>query len=197
VSLDCQKQSYQGRAGEVLRIVSSVEFLKNLDKSLKEAVGSEQQPSAVRQGQEKMAPSRPEGPESWWHPPDHGNMKVNTDAVFNQATGEAAIGIIGRDHEGQPQFMVWRVIGKCRDAEEAEAVALLEGVWMIELWPDSTHVVFETDCAELVWKVEGMSRDCSMISALIGDIQEIVAKRGQCKVRKIWREQNMIAHNLA
>jgi hypothetical protein len=89
----------------------------------------------------------------------------------------AAIGIIGRDHEGQPLFMEWRLIGKCRYAEEAEAVALLEGVRRVEFWPDSTHVIFESDCAELIKKVEGKNRDCSMISALIGDIQEMMAKR--------------------
>jgi ribonuclease HI len=185
------------RAGEVLSIVSSMEYLMNLDKSLKEAGGKELTSGAVDQAQGNNEARKQEKIDSCWHPPDHATIKVKTDVAFNQTTGVAAIGIIARDHEGQPQFMAWRVIGRCRDVEEAEALALLEGMQMAELWPDSTHVEFETDCADLVRKVEGKGRDCSMISALILDIQEIMAKRVSCKVRKIWREQNMIVHNLA
>jgi hypothetical protein len=172
------------RAGEALSIVSSVEYLMNLDKCLKEPGGDEYTPRVVCQDQVKSEPRRPEGTDSSWRPPDPGNMKVNTDAAFNQATGAAAIGIIARHHEGQPQFMAWRVIGQCRDAKEAEAMALLEGVRMVDCWPDNIHVDFETDCADLVRKVVGRGRDCSMISAPVGDIQEIMAKRALCKVRR-------------
>jgi hypothetical protein len=58
-------------------------------------------------------------------------------------------------------------------------------------------VVLESDHAELVRKVVSADRDSSMISALILDIKEILAARESCKVQKIWREQNGIAHNLA
>jgi hypothetical protein len=58
-------------------------------------------------------------------------------------------------------------------------------------------VDFESDCAELIRKVECKGRDCSTISALITDVQEIMAKRVSCTVQKIWREQNKIGHSLA
>jgi hypothetical protein len=76
-------------------------------------------------------------------------------------------------------------------------LAFLKGIRLAEHWPDHTHVELEFDCANLVDKVESMGMDCSVISALIMDIKEVMAKRALCTVWKIWREQNQIAHNLA
>jgi hypothetical protein len=58
-------------------------------------------------------------------------------------------------------------------------------------------VELETDCAIVVTKVQSSTRDCSIISATIGDIKEIMVSRGACQIQKIWREQNLIPHNLA
>jgi hypothetical protein len=65
-------------------------------------------------------------------PPDHTIFKVNVDATFNLTTGEAAERIVAQDHEGQPHIMAWRLVGRCRDAEEAEALALLDGIRLAE-----------------------------------------------------------------
>jgi hypothetical protein len=119
------------------------------------------------------------------------------DAAFNQATGNAAIGIIARDHEGQPRIMAWRVLHHCRNAEEAEAIALLEGTRLAEFWPGNIHVDFESDCGELIKKVQCKNRDYSMIAAVISDIKQGLGNRVSYSIRKIWREQNKIAHNLA
>jgi hypothetical protein len=54
-------------------------------------------------------------------------MKINVDGADNPVTGEAAVGIIVRDHGGNPQVMVWRLISNYRDAEEAEAFGMLGG----------------------------------------------------------------------
>jgi hypothetical protein len=35
---------------------------------------------------------------------------VNVDGAYNLTTDEAAIGIITRDHEGQPHIVAWRVV---------------------------------------------------------------------------------------
>jgi hypothetical protein len=52
-------------------------------------------------------------------PPNQGALKVNVDVAFNGETGEAAVGGIVRDHFGQPHAMTWRLVGRCREAEEA------------------------------------------------------------------------------
>jgi hypothetical protein len=55
----------------------------------------------------------------------------------------------------------------------------------------------ELDCANIVKKVENGEGDCSVISAVIMDIKKEMARRGSCTLKKIWREENQIAHNLA
>jgi ribonuclease HI len=54
------------------------------------------------------------------------------DGAFNSVTGIAAVGAIVRDHEGQPHAMAWCMVGPCRDAEEVEALAMLEGLRLAE-----------------------------------------------------------------
>jgi hypothetical protein len=58
-------------------------------------------------------------------------------------------------------------------------------------------VVYESDCANLVHKVESKGMDRSVNSAVIMDIKQGLASRTSYTVRKIWMEQNKIAHNLA
>jgi hypothetical protein len=121
---------------------------------------------------------------------------VNIDGAYNPTTGEAAIGIITRDHEGQPHVMAWRVVSRCRDAGEAEALAFLDGTRPTEQWSNSTHVELETDCANLVQKVESKGMDHSVISALIMDIKEVMAKHALCTFGIFGGNKNKIAHNL-
>jgi hypothetical protein len=48
--------------------------------------------------------------------------------AFNHGTGEAAVGIIARNHMGQVAMAASLLIGKCTDVEEAEACAIREGL---------------------------------------------------------------------
>jgi hypothetical protein len=56
--------------------------------------------------------------------PREGNLKINVDAAFNHGTGEAAVGIIARNHMGQVAMAASLLIGKCTDVEESEACAM-------------------------------------------------------------------------
>jgi hypothetical protein len=58
-------------------------------------------------------------------------------------------------------------------------------------------VEFESDCANLVQMTVGLGMDRSVILAVVMDIKDIMGRRSSTLVRKIWREQNRIAHNLA
>jgi hypothetical protein len=133
---------------------------------------------------------------SFWNPPAHAAIKINANGAYNLATGEASIES-ARDHEGNPHIMVWRMIKNCRDAEEIEAIACLEGLHLAQHWPNNVLVELELDCANVVTKVNNNSRDRSVISAIICDIKKGMMTRGACLLRKIWREQNRTAHNLA
>jgi hypothetical protein len=61
-------------------------------------------------------------------PPARNVIKINVDGAFNPSTGAVAIGVIARNHEGNPHVMVWRLLFHCRDAEEVEALAAWEGL---------------------------------------------------------------------
>jgi ribonuclease HI len=185
------------RAGETLSIDDSVMYLTTLGKSLKELNGT-----SGSSGSPKDAPLS--GTERWpgtrealWLPPDRAVMKINVGGAVNPSTGEAAVGAIMRDYEGQPHAMVWRRIGRCRDAEEAEALALMEGLRLADQRPVNAPLVLESDSANLIQKVQSKGLDKSAIAAVIMDIKQKMEPRHQCSVHKIWREQNKIAHNLA
>jgi hypothetical protein len=64
-----------------------------------------------------------------------------------------------------------------RDAEEAEAIAVLEGIRFADRWPNETHVEIEFDCANLVSKVKGSTVDRSVTSTLVLDIKEAMNRR--------------------
>ncbi|GJN06082.1 hypothetical protein PR202_ga23770 [Eleusine coracana subsp. coracana] len=76
--------------------------------------------------------------------------------------GAAGIGVIIRDHLGQPLLTASRVLFHCSDAEEAEAAACLDGVRLTERLPDRA-IVLESDCASVVSKVRAAGQDRSLI----------------------------------
>jgi hypothetical protein len=80
-----------------------------------------------------------------------------------------------RDHEGNPGVMAW--LHHCRDAQEAEGISCLEGLKYANRWLSHVQVVLESDCVNIIAKIQSCEKAISML--------------------KIWREQNMIAHNLA
>jgi ribonuclease HI len=111
------------------------------------------------------------------------------DGAFNPVTGQAAIGAVVRDHEGNPKVMLWRKVSHCRDAEEVEAVACLEDFHLAQHLPTNVRIEIELDCVNVVAKVNSSSRDRSVYAAVICDIKEGMARHGACLLRKIWREQ--------
>jgi hypothetical protein len=181
------------RAGEPLSIDESVLYLRNLGKRLSELEGPHRRGPSTRERQVDGGVKDPWRRAARWCPPDQGVLKVNVDAAFNSVTGEAAVGVIVSDHVGQPHAMTWRLAGRCREAEEAETMALFEGLRLIQRWPESTPVVFESDCANLILKVKDRDLDRSVITGVIVDIKQSLSSRGACK---IWREENRIAHNI-
>jgi hypothetical protein len=107
--LDCENKVT--RAGQALCIAGSVEFLLNLAKNMNEARGQEQMNGVEANGQGNNNVIKHGRTVSYWHPPDYASFKVNVDASFNLTTGEAAVEIIARDHEGQPYIMAWKFVG--------------------------------------------------------------------------------------
>ncbi|GJN01752.1 hypothetical protein PR202_ga19043 [Eleusine coracana subsp. coracana] len=105
-----------------------------------------------------------------WVPPAVGVLKINVDGAFDHESGAAGVGVIIRDDQGQPLLTANRVLLHCRNAEEAEAAACLEGVRQAERWPDCP-LILESDCATAIEKIKQDGRDRSPISFLIHDFK--------------------------
>jgi hypothetical protein len=78
-----------------------------------------------------------------------------------------------RDSLGSPLLMAWRVLHWCRDAEEVEAFACLEGLRASSRWPDRM-VLLESDCSTVIGKFQERCRDRSIISPVICDGLEAI-----------------------
>jgi hypothetical protein len=63
-----------------------------------------------------------------WQSPREGRLKFNIDASFILDSGETTVGFIGRDHHDLIKIAASLAIDVCRDAEEAEACAIREGI---------------------------------------------------------------------
>jgi hypothetical protein len=176
------------RAGEALSIDDSVAYLARLGPELQ---GINASTGLCHKGSTRERPGRPTqgSPGSLWAPPTYATVKINVDGAYNPVTGEAAVGMIARDHGDNPQVMAWRLISNSRDAEEAKALVCLEGVKLLHHWPEPCP----GGAGDRLHNGRSNHRDCSVISAIIGDIKEIMQSRRTCRIQKVWREQNRIA----
>jgi hypothetical protein len=151
------------RAGEALSIDDSVAFLQRMMAQWQTAQ------KAKAEGDQSIR--KPCAQAKHWTPPALDSIKVNVDGAFNPSSGAVVVGVIARDNAGNPYIMAWRLLFHCGDAEEAEAVAVLEGIRIAERWPANISIIVESDCSNLVTKIMGKEIDRSVLSGVISDIQ--------------------------
>ena len=125
-----------------------------------------------------------------------GFFKINVDAAFSQLTGKAAVGVVIRDWKGVLQLTAWRIIFHCRDAEEAEAKACLEGVHMALRWP-GIPMILESDCQSVVSKLRATGCDRSQLWQIIEETREVGGQLNRLQVIKISRDQSFLTYELA
>jgi ribonuclease HI len=188
------------KAGEEISTAGSVAFLTRYSAELTQI--RQQEPAADARGKQKLYPEqkarcnlRHASTDGNWKPPAEQVIKINTDGAFRK-TGHAATGVIARNSSGCLLAATWSRLAHCRDAEEAEARACLEGVMLAQQWPDSP-VCVETDCAQVIRKLLAKNMDRSLVSPIISDILEEGSKLQSVSFSKIRREQNKVAHELA
>ncbi|TVU49286.1 hypothetical protein EJB05_00593, partial [Eragrostis curvula] len=188
------------KAGEKISIEGSVIFLTRYMDGLLSA----RQQYYAREGKGKAqvvtlsTPSliRKTEEDRRWVPPARGKFKINVDGAYNAQSGAAGLGVVIRDADGHPLLMAWRKLFHCRDAEEAEAAACLDGVRLAMRWP-GISMVLESDAALVVAKLKTDAPDRSLIAGLISDIREECRQLAEIEVCKIGRKQNAVAHSLA
>jgi hypothetical protein len=90
----------------------------------------------------------------------------------------------------------WKQLKHCRDAEEAEALACLEGVLLARSWQDR-RLIMETDCASVLGKLMAGDTDKSVTAPIIRDTLLTASLLSNVRYSKIGRDQNKAAHELA
>ena len=84
-----------------------------------------------------------------WQAPAPGWIKINTDGAFIEASGEAGIGVIIRNHLGQVILSGWKYIDKGGSVEQVEALACREGLALAAEWAPGQAIV-ESDCSTVI-----------------------------------------------
>jgi ribonuclease HI len=188
------------QAGEGISISGSVLFLTRYVEALLQV--RQRSDRADARGKQKLFPEKLQRramarrEDLWWVPPDARAIKINADGAFNKESRRAAVGVIAQDKEGQPLLAFWSSIAHCRDAEEAEALACLEGIVLGRRWPDH-EMILESDCSQLVDKLQAKDRDRSLVAPIICDILKESSSLVSVSFSKVRREQNKVAHELA
>ncbi|XP_071683470.1 uncharacterized protein [Lolium perenne] len=128
-----------------------------------------------------------------WIPPGDNEVKLNVDGAFSRED-RAGIGIL-RDQQGAVIFTACRQLQKCRDATEAEIMAIEEGVTLALQWTD-LRLIVESDCSTVVELITGTKPNRSAYTFRINVIRELLRERGS-RLAKISRDANMVSHGLA
>ncbi|CAN1280891.1 hypothetical protein LINPERPRIM_LOCUS17550 [Linum perenne] len=91
---------------------------------------------------------------SRWHPPPHGQLKINVDAAVFSSNGRTGAGMCIRDHRGA--VCGFRMVHRrgLPPAREVEVWAMFEAIkWAEEL--GLREVILETDAKEVVDRLQG------------------------------------------
>jgi ribonuclease HI len=100
-----------------------------------------------------------------------------------------------RDHQGTVIVAACREATPCRDATEAELMAIEEGMQVALLWTTRPFTV-ETDCTEAMELIKESTPNTSIYTFRISVIRELLKERNT-RIDKVSREANMASHELA
>jgi ribonuclease HI len=109
---------------------------------------------------------------------------------------KAGIGVIVRNHQGNPIITEWKFIPGCASAEDAEALSCLEGLkHLITLNGQSS--ILESDCLRAVQVLTSVSMDKSNSWCTYSEGRELLNLYNNISVSKVDRVCNSVAHSLA
>jgi hypothetical protein len=128
-----------------------------------------------------------------WKKPPAEETKLNVDGSY--ASTGAGAGMVLRDHAGAIIFTACRELQQCRDATEAELMAIEEGLRLALHWTPK-NIRAETDCAEAVELIKESTPNTSVYAFRINVIRELLRERGTV-LTKISRNVNAVSHELA
>ncbi|KAJ4717566.1 Ribonuclease H-like domain containing protein [Melia azedarach] len=131
-----------------------------------------------------------------WKPPMDPWYKLNVDAAIDKEGGIAGLGCIVRNSDGA--VMASATIKKLvsGDVEQAEALAILEGV-KIACDSGLQPLIVESDAINVVNLINGKLSSKGEIIWIISEIQNYVRKNKFLVIKYVPRTVNVAAHHLA
>jgi ribonuclease HI len=131
-----------------------------------------------------------------WIPPERDKLKMNVDAGFSSSTGEATAGFAVLDHHGSMVLAGSTILPNCKNAEEAEALAVWTGLntaYNHNLKLSS----LESDNATVVCALNSSSVNTSSLWYVYSNIRALSPFFPDLSIRKVHRGCNSLAHELA
>ena len=104
--------------------------------------------------------------------------------------------MIVRDASGSTLYSEWSSVEACASAEEAEALACLQGLRYLIENPQQPGIL-ESDCARLVSLLSSSETDRSAHWSLLAEARELLNILPEVKMSKVDRVSNAVAHDLA
>ena len=89
----------------------------------------------------------------------------------------------------------WSPIDRCQSAEEAEAIAALEGIQLARLL--NSPIMLESDCQQVVDAINRNSWGRSQASLVYAEASAAAQGIHSFKIQKVHRTANSAAHSLA
>lgn len=126
-----------------------------------------------------------------WKLPADGVLKLNTDGAFDGTKFRGGTGAVIRDSRGSMIRAESRWYDHLEDAEQAEALAVRDGLKMA-LLIGATSVVAE--CSTVVNLLNNQEGARSTLASIWQDIQELSRNFDYFCLRYVNREANMAAH---
>jgi ribonuclease HI len=121
---------------------------------------------------------------------------MNVDAAFCADTGEAAAGVVFRNHSEEPIAAASSVLEGCNDAEEAKAIAVLTGM-KLAVQLNLKPAIVESDNAGVVKALNGIAPLLGTNWHIYRNILQLRRGFPGCVFSKVNRLGNGVAHELA
>jgi ribonuclease HI len=122
-------------------------------------------------------------------------LKTNVDGSFVAETGTTAVGAIIRDHQGETVAVAGKILTNCQNAEEAEAMALMEGARLAANWTRKP-MIFESDCKQIVNEFVA-EKTLSRWRGTMHDFSMYASAQPTWRCSLVKRSQNWAAHEIA
>lgn len=131
-----------------------------------------------------------------WKLPAQGWLKLNTDASFLEATGEAWWGAALRSEEGRIVTATWGHCPTCASVEEAEVTACVESLHILAL-DSGTKIHLEVDCQVIIARLERATKDRSYLCFQYRELHQVMSNFAESNWSWTSRTGNGLAHSLA